>query len=1004
MDWSPLMPPMGEPNSSEGTPNPVSETPSLEGTPGGPCGSVGTPEKICDCLECALKATNAAILDIANAIREKKEEACNVTDACIDKIWDKIKKKVEGPRYSCEQCKAMIASGAGGTIEYAVRCANVACNDCVQSCMGEGGPINDGKCCTTCGSSNCKCEGGVCKVQEEEPDGEFRGWCNTETKQVLVLKKDDPAPGPEWQPGPLSKTESVALANIQALCREEEKEPWNPPEPPAPGPVNSGSVGCNLAAYTSGQAANILNVAAVAANMASGSAQAHDAVSRLGIEGFNSGNIGSIVFGLVRSATGSDPILAQDLTPLIARSFGCQSESFTETFKAVASISQASKYLGVDASPYLTQHFYTMNAACRMGMLSADSAMAAFLANAFDYGSLDSHFAINGVCKPAMDWQLQASKSKMIPLQLAVARRRKLITEERYARGMRELGYIDESVPETLFKLTEQVPPMSDIIRYMVRDADDTAVVEKFGMDEGFTEKYGAKLREWSESQGISEDQARYSWRSHWHLPPPGALFQFYHRLRNNPQFGPPDKLLEEIKTALIQDDMLPRWIPHYLAVSFRPMRLVDIRRSFQIGSLKDNELLAKYQDLGYSDDTSQQMVDFTIRLRDRAVSNEKPVKLWLSGAITRGRAVEMLSADGIPQDVIDRALALVEPNFDKSVYARAFVRGDLSREQLIAQLGHQGVSTSASEGIANKLAYSVRTHPVLDEYEAGLVQRDDAVMTMIQHGMNGDVASNVVDKLDRHMKLQWVKQCISGIKRRFLTGELDQQQSQAELESRGVTGTRASQLVQWWGCELASGEKQASASQLCEWLSRGAITTVQFLDRLKRIGYSESDAAMMLEDCLIRANAKQVAKELKEAKERAADQARMQRILASAAKQEFAALQRLEANRKKAAKTRLSREKSLLSAAETLTDKCECSTFDALQAVKAGSTTLQSQFGLSIERSLQILNLAANEYGGGTLDEFFVIVNQMAETAIGAGLDGAEEQLPSSGSTNGVT
>lgn len=1004
MDWGPLMPPMDEPTGGEGAPNPVPETPPIDNPPSGPCAGAGDSAKICDCLECALKATNAAILDIANAIREKKEDACNASDACIDKIWTAIKKKVEGPRYSCEKCKAMIASGAGGTIEYAVRCANVACDDCVQSCMGENGPKNEGKCCTTCGSANCKCVNGECKPQGDGPDGEFRGWCNTKTKQVLVLKKDDPAPGPEWQPGPLSKTESVALANIQALCRNED-EPIDPgPGKPIPPTINPGIIGCDIQSYVDNSAASKLNSAGVYANMAESTSAAWDTVSRFGLENINLGSVGDITWGIVRSVAGFDGFFATEVLPNIASAIGCNNFNFTESFKAAAAITQACKPLGFDPSPWLVQHHYTMNAACRMLHLSPDAAMAAYLADADKRVDLDAHFAIAGLCNDAKLFQLQASKSKMIPLQLAVARRRKLISPERYAKGMRELGYIDESVPETLFKLTEQVPPMSDIIRYMVRDADDTAVVNKFGMDDGFTEKYGKKLREWSESQGISEDQARYSWRSHWHLPPPGALFQFYHRLRNNPQFGPPDKLLEEIKTALIQDDMLPRWIPHYLAVSFRPMRLVDIRRSFQIGSLKDSELLAKYQDLGYSDDTSQQMVAFTIRLRDRAVQNEKAVKLWLSGAIKRGQAVAMLAADGVPQDVIDRALSLAEPNFDKSVYARAFVRGDLNREQLIAQLGHQGVSTTASEGIANKLAYSVRTHPVLDEYEAGLVKRDDAVMEMIQDGMNGDVASRVVDKLDRHLKLQWVRQCISGIKRRFLTGELDQSQAQTELESRGVTGLRASQLVQWWGCELSSGEKLASASQLCEWLGRGAITSVQFLDRLKRIGYSESDAAMMLEDCLLRVNERLAAKEKKEIAEQVRLEEKRQRVLISAGKQAAAEAKRQEANRTKLAKLRRSREKSLLDAADTLSDKCECSTFDALSAVKAASNTVQDQFGMSIDRSLQIVNLAANEYGGGPLDEFYIIVNQMAETASSTSLDAPEEQLPPAPSINGVT
>src|SRR4030095_10770556 len=110
------------------------------------------------------------------------------------------------------------------------------------------------------------------------------------------------------------------------------------------------------------------------------------------------------------------------------------------------------------------------------------------------------------------------------------------------------------------------------------------------------------KLKDWAEFQGLTPDMMKYVFRAHWTIPSPGQLFTFYQRLRDNPKFGGRDKLLEQVKNALIQQDILPFWHDHFLAVSFHPLGRVDIRRAFNNGTLKDDELVPAYRQLGYSD------------------------------------------------------------------------------------------------------------------------------------------------------------------------------------------------------------------------------------------------------------------------------------------------------------------------------------------------------------------------------------------------------------------
>lgn len=487
---------------------------SLEETPGYGCGAGDSESVICDCLSCSIERIASATESIAVSLADRSEDACKNIDQCTDKILENIKKKIEGPLYSCEKCKSMVAGGLAGTLEYAVRCAGVSCDDCVESCSSEGEPINEGKCCRNCQGENCTCRGGGCSPGEpDEEEKEFRyvAWCHLETNTIAVTRTDQPPPGPGYSQVGLTDTEQAAVEIAKANCFDKSDESEG--KPPVQ-PAGSTAVVCDIESYFNGIAANLLNVKAVSANLAAGSAQAHEAIAALGFAGFNAGTIGGAIGGLVKSATGSDGILLTDLTPLVASSLGCSESQFSETFKAVASISQVCRYLGVDPTPYLAQHFYAMNAVCRQVQLTPNQAMAAFLSDETDSFPLDKHYAIAGVCNEAMQWQIKSSRSKLIPLELVTARRRRMIDQEEYRKGIRKLGYIGETEAETIFKLSEQVTTPQELIRYMVRDAGNKGVVDTFGLDTGFTDNFSGEIKDWSEFQGVTDKQMQYNWRA----------------------------------------------------------------------------------------------------------------------------------------------------------------------------------------------------------------------------------------------------------------------------------------------------------------------------------------------------------------------------------------------------------------------------------------------------------------------------------------------------------
>jgi len=931
--------------------------------------------------------SNAAIATAINAVAisvsERVDEPCKEIEKCIDKIIDALRKRFEGPLQDCETCKAMIANGFGGTFEYAIRCAGVECDKCLEVCSGG----DDGKCCKNCGEDkiNCKCQAGQCVGEdkpEEKPKAKYIGWCNRLAGTIAVTRHGEPGLAFPWEQVALTETEQAAVDVATKNCEKIEIVVTPSPEQPQSLPPFP-TYNCDLNLYSTASGIESFASQLPASLVAGGFAQLVDNLGDLGIGGITLENIGNALAGAMKAIFQIPMNVSNDLSIALSQLLNCPNKNVAPIIQVLANLGLAQKVIGVDLSQYYATYGYALNAVCRQRWLSPDAAMGAYLANAIDYKQLDTQWAIAGLCPQSVQWNLQASKAKPVPLQLAIMRHRELITSADYHRGMRELGYIDPSVSEQLFNVTYQVPTMTDIIRFMVRDADDSDTVARFGLDYGFEQKYRQQLRKWSQDQGVPELAARYSWRSHWQIPSPTQLFEFWRRLRHNDKFGGADKLQEDIKQALIQQDILPYWHEHYLAVSYLPLGRIDLRRAFAIGSIDEQQLRNGLQKLGHSDEDSEILVKFFVRLRRNQIASSIPVKLWKRFSIDRAEAAKRLTDDGIPPEQVQQALTDVEQDFDKSIYAQSFAKGDIDRQTLVDKLTQIGVSQAGAGKIADRVALRVRRHPAVVGYSAGGIDRADADAQMRSFGMDTNVISTLLGNVDADVKWSLLQRCQNGIKHRYLAGELDTGEARALLINNGTTTERAAQLIKEWNCEKSSIGRTIPTSTLCTLLEQGAITAEQFTTRLRNIGHTADDATLLTNNCLS-AIADRRSKAIQaEIKKNQQDQRRQQQALAraaAAARREGEAAARAA---KQAATTRQRREKQVVDAAEKLYKKCNCDLFTAIGAAKSARQFLIEQGGLDIDTILAILIKAAENMVTGDLADYAKHVEALASQVI---------------------
>jgi len=983
-------------------PGPVDEVPTVPPIPQPAPGPIAA--DCCSTLADILREITEILRELKEPVRGECNSACDTSDACIADIADKLCKQHGICAKTCGECCDELKLGVTLSTEDAATCSRCACEDTLSECSMAG--LQPGERCPNCGEEPCCCtDKYTCEPCEPEPDKKrkYVGWCDSITGVIVVLLEGEPSPGSSYTQASIAETEEIAFAEAERYCQKKEEQP-KPPSPPPGHPSLRGGPLCDYDTLRSDDSfANFIASTGGSVGLAyftdiirTTSDSIYSQLGSIPVIGPVAAAIQNATAGPIASAY----ILADDLPGLL----GCQDDSFAGGLRAMTAIGLYSKWTGADLTGFADTLSYSMNAICRRKHLDPDKAIAAWLTGSIDDKLLDHHWAIAGLCEDALTAYKFAAESKPIPLELITMRFREIISDSEYYEGMQRLGYKHKRDADNLYERQKPLPTLADIVHFMVRDADDETAdgpVKRFGLDSNFDDKYAEQLKKWSAAQGIDPLIARYAWRSHWTIPAPGQLFQFWHRLRKLPGY---ERLEGDIKAALIQQDILPYWHNHFLAVSFRPMGRVDVRRAFNIGAIDDKRVTQAYSDLGYDDKTADDLTRFSVRLRDEAAVGNKAIKLWLKFAIDGQACSKRMIDGGLPADVVAKAMVDAEIGFKQSFAAKAYTSGEIPRERFMRGLTQHGVSFDGATKLANQLGYAIKVVPSIIGYEAGVIDEQKAIADAVEYGMAVDRAESFVRYIDAKIDKQGAIACQRGIKEQFLLGALNGPQAQKALEGNSITHARATRLVAWWECERKATGKAIAANTLCEWRARGAIGALDFRDRLVAVGYTEADALNLITDCEIKVNAKR----MREDKQRIEDEARAAAKRNADAAKTARRLEQLEGQAKRAsdaAKATLARRQGqMLRAADKTIKKCGCDVGDAVSFATSAKARLQSEFGLSVDEALQALLLATDTWDGSSFDSLTSLLNYHAQLIVDEATASAEiGPLPSS-SSNGDT
>lgn len=243
------------------------------------------------------------------------------------------------------------------------------------------------------------------------------------------------------------------------------------------------------------------------------------------------------------------------------------------------------------------------NLVCQTVMPDQPSTDKAYLSDTIDKELWRCWSELNGSVTKAAEIGLETLRTRPTSEQVSKLFRRDLITEDEFKKRMRQNGVIHDKDREAIHNLTQDWPSLSDLTPMLVRDVWDETTIDWAEVDKLFEAKYTKETKKYFDAIGLTKDVVKYYWRAHFHLPSFTMASEMYHRFRALPVGDPLRTDLDKVKALLIQDDWHPDWIDRMLAITFRPMRLIDIRTAYDMRILDDEGLKDKLRVLGYSDD-----------------------------------------------------------------------------------------------------------------------------------------------------------------------------------------------------------------------------------------------------------------------------------------------------------------------------------------------------------------------------------------------------------------
>ena len=423
-------------------------------------------------------------------------------------------------------------------------------------------------------------------------------------------------------------------------------------------------------------------------------------------------------------------------------------------------------FTGGSLHAFRTPYQQQINSACPQRVPSADECHAALLNGTINQEQWECWVRANGVADVPAKQIMQSQRSRPNVAEALQLWLRGEFNDSRIDEELQFRGVIDKDERAQFKKLTDYVPGPGDLVSMMLRDVFDPAVVDKYRLDEDFAAKFQGQIKTWAKAQGISDETMKLYWRFHWHMPSDGQLFEMLHRLRPGKEGVKNVTTIDDVKTALQINDLMPGWVDRLTEISYRPLGRIDVRRAYEVGVITADQLPSYYQDLGYAESDAKTLSAYTQKASAAAVAKfqgmmttPQILTLYKQDGVSRDKAKELLKGNGLDDQGATSAL----DNADAQAYAtlraeqvravrKRYMQGEYTDSEATTKLQTIGLSFDRANqrvlawGIEKELDHKLpSTQQLCSLYSDGFIDASTYLKRMQNLGWGDEDAANFV-------------------------------------------------------------------------------------------------------------------------------------------------------------------------------------------------------------------------------------------------------------------
>lgn len=209
-----------------------------------------------------------------------------------------------------------------------------------------------------------------------------------------------------------------------------------------------------------------------------------------------------------------------------------------------------------------------------------------------------------------------------------------------------------------LEEIARPIPPLSDMIRFAVRDVYTPSTVNTFGLDEDFPDVFAQQAA----LHGMEPPYPQQYWMAHWRLPSAQQGYRMLWRDELTPQ---------QLNVLLKALDYPPFFREKLANIAHLVPGRIDLKRMLRHDILNRQEVKAGYQRLGYSVADAEHLTaiaeaELTASTTSQVWATRARSRLFtvthnefVDGSIDEARVQELLATIGVP--VAERAIVLTQ-------------------------------------------------------------------------------------------------------------------------------------------------------------------------------------------------------------------------------------------------------------------------------------------------------------------------------------------------------